>query len=107
MANTLAAAQILERIYWRAWLVMAIFPDVVLIVVAVEPLRPPRPRLHARTQLARRFRQIRRQGACGGRWRVLALFRYFTPAENSPSANPGPPAREFGAYPGLEVGSFR
>ncbi len=40
MANTLAAAQILERIYWRAWLVVAFFPGVVLIVVAVKLLRP-------------------------------------------------------------------
>jgi hypothetical protein len=36
MANTLAAAQILERIYWRACLVVAFFSGVVLIVVAVK-----------------------------------------------------------------------
>jgi hypothetical protein len=42
MANTLAAAQILERIYWRACLVVAFFSGVVLIVVAVK-LQLPRP----------------------------------------------------------------
>ena len=40
MARNSRTAQILERIYWRAWLVVAIVPGVVLIVVAVKLLRP-------------------------------------------------------------------
>jgi hypothetical protein len=40
LARNSRTAQILERIYWRAWLVVAIVPGVVLIVVAVKLLRP-------------------------------------------------------------------
>ena len=40
MARHSRTAQILERIYWRAWFVVAILPGVALIVVAVKLLHP-------------------------------------------------------------------
>jgi hypothetical protein len=40
MAGASTTAQILERIYWRAWWIVAILPGVAFIVVAVKLLRP-------------------------------------------------------------------
>ena len=40
MARDSRTAQMLERIYWRAWLVIAILPGLALIVAAVKWLSP-------------------------------------------------------------------